>query len=78
MAYQLNFIALSGHILDKGLISLLPKGNKDSSFLKNWQPLTLLNLDNKILAKVLATRLKKVIQKIIGFRQTVFFRKKAN
>lgn len=29
----------------KGIISLLPKKDKDLNFLKNWRPLTLLNVD---------------------------------
>ena len=55
-----------------GLISLLPKGKKDPNFLKNWRPLTLLNLDYKILAKVLALRLKLVVPDLIGPQQTGF------
>ena len=55
-----------------GIISLLPKGNKDPTLLKNWRPLTLLNMDYKILAKVLATRLKLVLPSIIGPQQTGF------
>ena len=56
-----------------GVISLLPKGgSKDPSFLKNWRPLTLLNMDYKILAKTLALRLKPVLQHIIGPQQTGF------
>ena len=55
-----------------GLISLIPKGDKDTRYLKNWRPLTLLNLDYKIIAKVLATRLKTVLPSIIGNQQTGF------
>ena len=56
----------------QGLISLLPKGNKDSLLLKNWRPLTLLNLDYKILAKMMASRIKNVLDYIIGPQQTGF------
>ena len=55
-----------------GTISLLPKGNKNPNFLKNWRPLTLLNLDYKILAKLVARRLKPVLNEIIGQQQTGF------
>ena len=56
----------------QGIISLLPKGNKNPNYLKNWRPLTLLNLDYKILAKILANRLKVVLPNIIGDQQTGF------
>ena len=56
----------------QGVISLLPKGTKDPLYLKNWRPLTLLNLDYKILSKVLALRMKSVLSKIIGAQQTGF------
>ena len=56
----------------RGVISLLPKGDKDPTLLKNWRPLTLLNVDYKILAKALATRLKKILPSIIGPQQTGF------
>ena len=60
----------------RGLISLLPKGNKDPAFLKNWRPLTLLNMDYKILAKLLALRLKKVMPTLIGEQQTGFMQER--
>ena len=49
----------------RGILTLLPKGDKDPKYLKNWRPLTLLNTDYKILAKVLSNRLQNVISKII-------------
>ena len=39
----------------RGLISLLPKKDKDRLLLKNWRPVTLPNTDYKILAKALAS-----------------------
>ena len=56
----------------QGVISLLPKGNKDPHFLKHWRPLTLLNVDYKILAKVFANRIKKVLTYLVGPQQTGF------
>ena len=54
----------------RALLTLLPKGDKDIRFLKNWRPLSLLNTDYKILTKTLALRLQKVIPKIIHPNQT--------
>ena len=45
---------------------LIPKGTNDKRELKNWRPISLLNVDYKILAKVLANRLQKVISRIIS------------
>ena len=57
----------------QGIISLLPKGpNKDPKYIKNWRPLTLLNYDYKILAKIMATRLKEYLPLLIGPQQTGF------
>ena len=38
------------------ILTLLPKKEKDNTYLKNWRQLSLLNTDYKILAKLLATR----------------------
>ena len=35
----------------RGVISLIPKSGKNSDFLKNWRPLTMLNFEYKLLAK---------------------------
>ena len=57
----------------KGIISLLHKGKGLSrEELKNWRPITLTNVDYKILAKLLAIRLQKVIQNLIHPNQYGF------
>ena len=61
-----------GESAHKGLISLIPKKEKDSQFIKNLRPLTLLNTDYKILTKVFATCLKTVLPDIIGEQQVGF------
>ena len=60
----------------QGLISLLLKGTKDPKLLTNWRPLTLLNMDYNILAKILATHMKKILNKIISLQQTGFMEKR--
>ena len=43
----------------QGIIRLIPKKNKNLSLLKNWRPISLLNVDYKIATKALALRLRK-------------------
>ena len=40
-----------------GILNLIPKPNKDSRYIKNLRPITLLNVDYKIVEKVIATRM---------------------
>ena len=56
----------------RGLMTLLPKPNKNPKFLANKRPLTLLNTDYKVLAKALDNRLKTIIHKIVNVDQTGF------
>ena len=48
----------------KGVLTLLFKGGEREN-IRNWRPLTLLNCDYKIIAKILAERLKIVLPKLI-------------
>ena len=54
----------------RGIISLIPKKNKDKTLLDNLRPISLLNVDYKILTKTLAKRLEKVLPTIINPDQT--------
>ena len=58
----------------RGVISLIPKPGKNTEFLHNYRPITLLNVDYKIGAKAIAARLKAVIPKLIGRNQTGFIK----
>ena len=59
----------------EAVISLIFKG-KDlrSDKLENWRPISLTNIDYKILAKVFSLRLSKVIDKLIGSQQVGFLK----
>ena len=48
-----------------GIISLLPKGNKDKRSLANWRPLTLLNSFYKLVSGCVTERIKPVLDNII-------------
>ena len=54
----------------RGIITLIPKPNKDTALLENLRPISLLNVDYKILTKTIAKRLEKVLPKIINPDQT--------
>jgi len=55
--------------MSQGMITLVPKKG-DKCNLQNWRPITLLNTDYKIISKILAGRLTKVICNIISPDQT--------
>ena len=41
------------------MITLSEKKGKDRSLLENWRPISLVNVDAKIISKVLATRIER-------------------
>ncbi len=57
-----------------GIISVIPKKDKNPLYLKNWRPISLLNTDYKILTKSLANRLIQILDKIIDTDQTGFLK----
>ena len=65
----------SGHLpptLRPAAITLIPKGGKSPLQCSSYRPISLLNVDYKILSKVLAARLETVISQIIATDQTGF------
>ena len=55
----------------QAIIKLIEKPNKDKKFIQNWRPISLLNVDQKIVSKALALRLK-VLPILIGPGQTAY------
>ena len=55
-----------------GLLRLIPKEGKNLLDVGNWRPITLLNVDYKILTKTLARRLSQVLPDIIHSDQKGF------
>ena len=56
----------------QAVITLIDKKGKDRQYLKNWRPISLLNVDYKIISKVLAVRLQDILPSIIHENQTGF------
>ena len=57
-----------------GVITLIPKKDKDTLYLKNYRPISLLTVDYKILAKTLANRLKRCLETLIHSDQSGFLK----
>ena len=56
----------------QAIIKLLEKRYKDKRVLKNWHPISLLNVDLKILSKALASRIKPVLPSLIKYNHTAY------
>ena len=54
------------------VITLIEKKGRDRRLVKNWRPISLMNVDTKIASKVLALRMKKVIPNLINYDQTAY------
>ena len=64
MEYSLNSGRMS--IMQRqGIITLLPEKGRQLNQVQNWRPITLLNVDNKIISKTIATGIKDVIAYVI-------------
>ena len=57
-----------------GVITLLPKKDKDLLDIKNYRPISLLTVDYKIIAKTMANRLKNCIDSVIHPDQSGFLK----
>lgn len=67
------FLGSLGLEINSGIIKLLPKYG-DKALIKNWRPITLLDVSYKILAKILALRLVHILPKFVSATQTSFIK----
>ena len=70
-SYDENELSISQH---RGVITLMPKEDANLKDLSNWQLIMLLNVDYKIAAKAIATKIEKVLPLIINSNQTGFIK----
>ena len=57
---------------DLGLVALLFKEKGERTNWKNWQPIMLLDMDCKLVTKILVARLQPIAQQVIGEDQRGF------
>jgi len=71
LKYNINTKSLSTS-QRQAMITLLPKEGKNLLELKNWRPISLLNTDYKLLARIVANRIKDTLPEIISEDQNGF------
>lgn len=75
MHAAINMAIQNGHFekqMNTALISLIPKKGKDHTKCFNFRPISLINSDLKVYARVLAIRLEKYIGKLVHSDQSGF------
>ena len=53
----------------QAIIKLIEKKIRDKRFIKNWRPVSLLNIDSKIISEALSEKLKEVLPDLISSQQ---------
>ena len=58
----------------QGILNLIPKADKDTRYIKNLRPITLLNTDYKIIEKAVANKMLPALEQIIHTDQRGFMK----
>ena len=53
----------------QAVITLLEKKGKEKRLIKNWRPISLINVDTKIVSKALAKRIEHILPDLIHYNQ---------
>ena len=73
----LNFAHRHGELSTsqkQAMITLIEKKDKDKRLLKNWRPISLINMDVKIASKVMAMRLESILPFLVHHSQNAFIK----
>ena len=68
-SYEIGNLSVTQRL---GILTLIPKGDKNKFYLKNWRPLTLLNSLYKLLSGCIAERIKPNLDCLINSDQKGF------
>ena len=74
---SLNYSHLVGELSTSqkpAVVTLIEKKGRDKKLVKNWRPISLMNVDVKIASKALSFRLKKVISNLINYDQIAYMK----
>ena len=56
----------------QAVIKLIEKKDRDKRLIKKWHPISLLNIDTKLISKIIAIRLKKILNNLISEKQIAY------
>ena len=56
----------------QAVIKLIEKKDRGKRLIKNWRPISLLNIDITLISKVIAIRLKKVLNNLLSENQIAY------
>ena len=68
-AFHTKIVSISQR---QAVIKLIEKKDRDKCYIKNWRPISLLNVDTKILPKAVSNKLKTVLPMLIFSQQTAY------
>ena len=60
----------------QAVIKLIEKKDRDKRLLKNWRPISLLNVDLRVVSKAFAARLKTVLSSLFSTQHTAYVAKR--
>ena len=56
----------------QAVMKLIEKKDRDKQLINNWRPISLSNIDTKLISKVIAIRLKKILNNLISENQIAY------
>ena len=68
-SFEVNQLIISQR---QAIIKRIEKKERDKRLIKNWRPISLLNLDTKLLSKALANRMKDVLPSLVNENQIAY------
>ena len=79
MVTTLNYCYDKGELSSsqkQAVIILIEKKDKDKRYIRNWRPISRLNVDLKVASNTLAVRIKPALKNVICHNQTAYIKDK--